>query len=158
MSRPVLAWVLTTQDVSILRPHLKMLAVDYLCYDHLGCDRGTDPCCRLCQTFSNHPAPAEDMVHLLARCRATEDIRNRVLPDLMNILAKFHLTNRLLSASSHDHLTQFILDCSSLNLPNDIRVPPNHMGFISITKQCSCLVFAIHKERTRQLKAMDLLA
>ena len=38
---PVLAWVLTTQDAAIVRPHLKMLAGDYLCYAYLAHDRGS---------------------------------------------------------------------------------------------------------------------
>ena len=33
---PMLAWVLTTQDVAIVDPHLKMLAGDYLCYAYLA--------------------------------------------------------------------------------------------------------------------------
>ena len=41
---PVLAWVLTTQDVSIVRPHVKMQTGEYLCYDHLAHDRGSDTC------------------------------------------------------------------------------------------------------------------
>ena len=154
---PVLAWVLTTQDAAIVRPHLKMLAGDYLCYAYLAHDRGLDPHCRMCQPISTHTAPVEDMVHLLTRCRATADTRCRVMPELLNTVAKFHPTNKLLSEPSHDHLTQFILDCSSLNLPSDIRVHPNHKGFYDITKQCIYLTNAIHKERTRQLKAMGLL-
>ena len=36
---PILSWVLTTQDVVTVRPHIKMLAGDYLCYDFLSHDR-----------------------------------------------------------------------------------------------------------------------
>ena len=62
---PVLAWVLTTQDVVIVRPHIKMLAGDYLCFAFLAHDRGIDPQCRLCHSHSYQPAPADDLEHLL---------------------------------------------------------------------------------------------
>ena len=97
------------------------------------------------------------MVHLLTRCRATSDTRDRIMPDLFNILANFIPNNRLLISPAHDLLTQFLLDCSSLNLPVDVRVPPNHPGFTSITRQCSSLIYAVNMEISRQLKAMGLL-
>ena len=154
---PVLAWVQTTQDVVKIRPHLKMLAGDYLCYSYIAHDRGTDPYCRMCNSLSHTPAPAEDMVHMLTRCRATADTRNRILPELLNTVASFYEGNTILSSPSHDLLTQFILDCSSLNLPPTIRVHPEHPSFNKITMQCSSLIYAIHRDRTRQLKAIGFL-
>ena len=156
----MLAWVLTTQDVVIVRPHIKMLAGDYQCYAYLAYDRGTNPHCRMCHILSrpsSDPAPAEDLVHLLTRCMATADTRNRILPELLNIVAHSFPSNNLLNNTSHDLLTQFILDCSSINLSVDIRDPPNHPSFTSITRQCSTLIHGLHKDRTRQLKAMGLL-
>ena len=46
---PILSWVMTTRDVTIIRPHIKMLSGDYLCYSYLYHDRGIDPHCRMCQ-------------------------------------------------------------------------------------------------------------
>ena len=154
---PVLAWVLTTQDVMTIRPHLKMLAGDYICYAYLAHDRGVDPHCRMCKSLSSHPAPAEDLVHLLTRCRATADTRDRVLPELFNTVSKYIPSNALLTSTAHHHLTQFILDCSSLNLPANIRVNPNRPGFNDIARQCSTTINAIHNHRTRLVKAMCLL-
>ena len=154
---PVLAWVLTTQDVVIVRPHIKMLAGDYLCYSFLAHDRGTDPHCRLCHSHSCHPAPAEDMEHLLTGCRATVETRERRMPELLNTVSHFYQHNGVLNSTSKALLTQFILDCSSLNLPTDTRVPPEHHGFTDIARQCSMLIYAIHRERTRQLKALGNL-
>ena len=154
---PVLAWVQTTQDVEIIRPHIKMLSGDYLCYTNLAHDRGIDPQCRMCQGLLTIPAPKEDLVHLLTMCRATADTRNRILPELINTVASCDPSNSVLTSPTHETLTQFILDCSSLNLPANTRVPPNHPGFIIITKQCSNLINGIHKERTRQLKTLGLL-
>ena len=53
---PALAWVQTTQDVSTVRPLVKMLAGDYLCFAELSHDRGLDPHCRLCHLLSQRPA------------------------------------------------------------------------------------------------------
>ena len=54
-------------------------------------------------------------------------------------------------------LTQFMLDCSSLNLPGYMRVPPNYPGFTNIIKQCSITINAIHSDRKRKLKALGLV-
>ena len=154
---PVLSWVMTTRDVAISRPHIKMLAGDYMCYANLAHDRGLDPQCRVCQVLHHHPAPTENLMHLLTRCRATADTRDRIMPELINTVAKYFPSNRILFGPNHSILTQFILDCSSLNLPTNTRVPPIHKGFIPITKECSNLIYAIHQDRTRQMKALGLL-
>ena len=154
---PALDWLLTTQDVALVRAHVKMLTGDYQCYAYLAHDRGTDPHCRLCKALSNHPAPAENLVHVLTRCKATADTRSRYLPDLLNTVASYFPDSRLLNCISHDLLTQFILDCSSLNLSLDTRIPPNHPSFTIISRQCSVMINGINKDRTRQLKALGLL-
>ena len=153
---PVLLWVQTTQDVAIVRPLIKMLCGDYLCYDYLSHDRGIDSHCRLCSSYT-HTAPVENIEHILTQCKATRDTRQKRLVVLLNTVAYPYSSNRLLSNPSSVHLTQFILDCSSLNLPTDTRVSPDHPAFIDITRQCSYYVYAIHKDRTRQLKALGLL-
>ena len=151
---PMFRWVSSTRDVTRVRPHVKMLSGDYLCYANLAHDRDTDPHCCLCLLV---PAPKEDLVHVLTMCSATRDTRSRLMPDLFNTIASFYPSNGLLNHTPHSVLTQFILDCSSLNLPADIRVPPAHPGYVDISRQCSNLIFTLHKDRTRQLKAMNLL-
>ena len=44
---PILSWVQTTQDVALVRPHVKMLGGDYLCFATLAHDRGLEPYCGL---------------------------------------------------------------------------------------------------------------
>ena len=59
---PVLAWMHTTQDVTITRPHIRMLAGDYQCYAYLAQNRGLDPHCCLCRLQLLHHQPqAEDI-------------------------------------------------------------------------------------------------
>ena len=153
---PILSWVLTAQDALKIRIHIKMLAGDYLCYAYLARDRNSSPHCRLCQslTSSPNPVPTEDMVHLLTRCRATTDTRTRILPDLLNIVRQYFPENKLPDSPSHYILTQFILDCTSLNLPQTVRISPSHPDLSQVVKTCSNLCFAVHKERIRQLKKL----
>ena len=154
---PILSWVLTTQDVMVVRPHIKMLAGDYLCFEFLSHDRGLDPHCRLCQVSSDYPGLVEDYSHILVGCSATADTRLDKLPTLLNIVLFHNPNNGILDRPSNQFLTQFVLDCSSLNLPSDTRIPQDHPGFTDIVRQCSIMINAIHKDRTRQLKAMGLL-
>ena len=107
------------------------------------------------EMVSQNPSPTEDLAHLLTMCRATAD--TRILPQLLDTVASSDPRNSLLTSTTYETLTQFLLDCSSLNLPANTRVPPNHPGFVNITKQCSNLINGIHKERTRQMKALGLL-
>ena len=154
---PMLSWILTTQDVMLSRPHIKMLAGDLLCYSFLAHDRGIHSHCRLCQALSPHVAPPEDYEHVLTACRATADTRDSKLPGLYNIIAQYFVHHRLLTMPSHSLLSQLIIDCMSLNLPADARVPPDHPGQPPIAKQCTIIINAILKERTKQLKIMGHL-
>ena len=155
---PIISQLRTTQDVALVRPHIKILAGDYLCYAFLAHDRGISPHCRLCHALAPHLAPpSEDYEHLLTRCRATADTRASRIPGLLNTIAQYSIHNTLLTEASHPKMTQFIIDCTSLNLPTDIRVPHDHPGYAPISKQCSVLINAVHKDRTRQLKSMGLL-
>ena len=139
-----------------------MLAGDYLCYYYLAHDRGTQPYCVLCKGLPgpNPPAvpPIEDMVHVLTQCRGTKDTREELIPDLLNTVAIFNPDNLLLFNPTDNQLTQFLLDCTSLNLPNNLRIPSNHPGFHDITRQCSKMIFAIHRQRTKQLKIIGCIA
>ena len=138
----------------IIRPHIKMLTGDYQCYAYISSDRGADPSCILCKVlFPSQSAPPEDLVHLLTSCRATADTRNSYLPDLLNCIATYFPSNKLLDQYTldPDTMTQFLLDCSSLNLPADIRIPHNHPSFFPVTRQCSVMINGIHKDRCRQL-------
>ena len=65
---------------------------------------------------------------------------------------------------SHEHaqlknntnaLTQYIIDCTSLNLENDFRVSLNDPMMTEIYLTARHMVNAIHHSRTRQLKALS---
>ena len=114
---PVLSNILTTQEVMKSRIHIKMLAGDYPCQAFLY---GDSTACRLCQLYSpTHPAPTEDMTHLLTRCRATSDTRARVIPDMLN---DYHSISPLV-LSWITHPTQFWLS---------LYLTPHHLTYQSL--------------------------
>ena len=150
---PVLTGVMTTQEVMRSRVHIKMLAGDYPCQQYVGKDRDQDTSCRLClAVFPGCPPKSEDMEHLLTRCRATAEIRQRIIPDILTALSQHFPGNSLLEHISHGHLTQFLLDPTSLSLPQSIRISPVHPALPLVLNLCRHFCFAVHKERTRQLK------
>ena len=117
---PVLDNIYTTQDVKKLRLHLKFLAGDYLTNDRLALDQpGRSPTCSLCVGL-------DSIEHVIYSCRATAPVRSRLLPELLNVVARVHPTCDILSKlHPADIMTQFILDCTSYNLPNPCRIPAN---------------------------------
>ena len=152
-NHPVLSGVTKTQEVVRSRVHIKMLVGDYPCAANIGKDRAQDVSCTLCKAVSPCvPAPAEDMIHILTMCRATADTRSRVLPDLLNTIASHFPNNTILEYPTHTHLTQFILDPTSLNLPMSIRINPAHHALSQVLTVCRNVCYAIHNDRTRQLK------
>ena len=154
---PVLTGILTTRDVMCSRIHIKMLSGDYPCFSYLGSDRKQDAYCRLCQFLSPHRcAPDEDMVHVLTMCKATSDTRTRIIFDLLNTIAKHFPRNNILDCTNHQHLSQLILDPTSLNLPTSIRISPDHPDLLKVLSVCRTLCFAINKDRTRQLKILGI--
>ena len=149
---PVLSGILTTQEVTKSRVHLKMLAGDYPCQMYLSSDNAS---CLLCQSLlQGQPTPTEDMVHLLTRCRATADTRSGLIPDLLNTISQYLPTNSILANPNQVHLTQFILDPTSLNLPMNIRLSPDHPALTTVLTSCRNVCFAVHKDRTRKLKQL----
>ena len=150
---PVLTGIMTTQEVVRSRVHIKMLAGDYPCQLYVGNDRDQDTSCRLClSAFPECPPISEDMEHLLTRCRVTADIRQRITPDILTVVSQHFPENSLLRHTSQGHLTQFLLDPTSLSLPQSIRISPAHPALPSVLTLCRHYCFAVHKERTRQLK------
>ena len=109
---------ITTLEVTHF--HVKMLSGDYLCYSYLGCDRHQDASCRLFLALSPHKlVPEKDMVHLLTGCWAT---RTMIIPYLLNLISQDFRSNDILKHLNHKHLTQRVLDPTSLNLQINISL------------------------------------
>ena len=144
--------LMTTQDLRIVRPHLKMLSGDYLCFQHMWRDRGSDPRCRLCPSSELVP---ETITHILAVCRGTYEARSKIFPELLNVIADASPFNKmLLNSEEPDTIAQFILDCTSLNLPNDIRISNSAPGVTRIFEVARQYCYAVHSERITKLKKL----
>ena len=80
---PAIQNIFTTQDVKKLRLHVKFLTCDYLTNEMLALNHpGKDPGCQLCPE-----APTDSIEHVIMSCRATSDVRDRLLPELLNAVA-----------------------------------------------------------------------
>ena len=120
-AHPSLINIKNTQDVKKLRLHLKFLCGDYLTNQNGHCYPRSINSCSLCHS-------SEDTYeHLLIQCRGTSEVRERILPTLYNVVSDVQPTCGLLQYNPPPTiLLQFILDCTSLNLPNDIRIPAHN--------------------------------
>ena len=129
-----------------------MLAGDYPCAAYIGNDRGQSTSCYLCKIHEpDRPSPTEDMIHILTACRATSYTRAKYIPELLNTLAKIFPENALLNSRNQSQLAQFLLDPTSLNLPQKIRVSPVHPGLCNVLSMCRITCYAIHRDRTKQM-------
>ena len=135
----------TTQDALRLRYHLKFLTGDYLTAVRQSQDQKTSPGCKLC------PAEIESTKHVLAQCLGTADIRQRLLPELLNTVQQVQPSSSILESPAQ-HLTQFILDCTSPNLPNTHRIPAHNPRVSEIFKISRDWCYAVGRQRLRLLK------
>ena len=86
---PAILNIHTTRDAMKLRSHIKFLSGDFLSYEVLAKERGGTPKCRLC------PSACESTQHILTECGGTIDTRQRLYPELLNLLATVHPSNTL---------------------------------------------------------------
>ena len=126
---PALLNIDNVQEVKKLRAHIKLLSGDFLTAERLHLDNGKSPQCRLCLSA------VESVAHVVTQCRATSDPSCSIL----------EIPNQT------KYLTQFILDCTSLNLPAACRIAAHnpHVGQIFAVSRNWC--HAISRERARLL-------
>ena len=147
---PVLQNILTTQDAKKLRLHLKFLTCDYLTNDRLAVDQpGRSPACSLCGAL-------DSIEHVLLACKATDSIRSRLLPELLNTVSKVQPTSALLTMPPPPPsiLAQFVLDCTSFNLPETIRISVQNPGISEIFVLSRDWCYGISSERFRLLRKL----
>ena len=145
---PALQNICTTQDAKKLCLNPKFLTCDILTNERKSIDQPSiSPACDLCD------APTDSIKHVLVSCRATSDVRSRLLPELMNAVAQVQPMCQILqSHPPASTLTQFVLDCTSFNLHDSIRVPVHNPGISAIYRVSRDWCFAVISERSRLLK------
>ena len=145
---PALLGIKTTESVRKMRPFLKMLTCDYYTFQLRAKYQGGSPHCKSCEA---QPPKNEDLPHILTECIAYSDIRNRIFKDYEelcnNAINQINFSDFLKNPS---HLTQFILDCGSLNLPSRISYDDPVCSYIF--KLSHDLCFGINKTRINKLK------
>ena len=136
--------IFTTRDVKKMRLHLKFLTGDYPHGERLSKNNpNISSACKLCDS------PVDSTTHVLVSCRATAECRQRILPELLNTVAAVQPTTKIPVNPSASLLTQLIVDCTSINLQNSVRVPSNNPRVSEIFDVARDWCFAIHNERTR---------
>ena len=142
---PALKNIETTQDCKKLRLYLKFLTCDLI----TDTDSSTSSlACSLCTAVIT-----DSTEHVLVSCRKLSEVRNRLFPELMNKVSQVQPMSGILSANVPPLiLTQFILDCSSPNLPSNYRIPAHNPMISEIYRAARDWCFAIANERFRLLK------
>ena len=133
-----------------------MLFSDYFTYALKDAQCGGGSHCRLCPVPPDGaPRPTENLEHVLTQCEGTADVRQEKLHDLLTIssMAKSGVNCAALK-NDNNALTQYIIDCTSLNLENDVRVSINDPMMTEIYVTARHMVNAIHHSRTKQLKTL----
>ena len=144
---PSLMNISTTQDAKKLRLHLKFLTGDYLTGWRRSQDLpGTDPSCKLCR------AQEETTEHILTICPALAEERQRILSKLLNTVVSVQPKCKILSMHNPAVLTQFILDCTSINLEEDFRIPAHNPNIKDIFSVARDWCVAANNARNRKLK------
>ena len=120
----------------------------------LTCDFQQDslspPLCHLC---GNVPLTSE---HLLLTCKKTSDVTQRMLPDLLNVLAQVCPYSRLLQyIPPPGLLTQFLMDCTSSNLPTEIRISPENLNIFQIFQKSRKWCYATMRAAGRAAKCVN---
>ena len=149
---PALLNISTPQDAKKLRYHLKFLTGDFLTAERLALDQpNRNPSCKLCF------APLESAEHVLTACKATAEVRHRIYPELMNTVLHAKPNSSILHNHTDSQLAQFLLDCTSINLDESIRIPAHNPGISGIFKVARDWCYAVSSERARLLKNKSAL-
>ena len=146
---PALHKIETTQDANKSRLHIKFLAGDFLTGELLAAQSGGNPECKLCESGS------ETTDHIITQCIALSNVRGRIMPEVMNKVADIAPQCEILETNNKQHHTQFLLDCSSLNLPQNVRISNQNPRITEIFKISRDLCYALARERQRKMKKLN---
>jgi hypothetical protein len=150
----VLEDVFSTDDVTKLRIHIKMLCQDYVTHGMLAkqsADRGVHSVsghCRACPY-----GEWDDIRHILTECDATSCARVALFPKIEEILRDVEPgLNWPNLKDDKANLTLFIVDPASMSLPSHYRIPLNHPQLTTLVKNMRELCFRSHKLRSKALR------
>ena len=145
---PVLHNIVSSRDALKARCHIKFLCGDIYTQERKSRYQGGSPICRLCD---NHEK--EEIVHILTICTAYKEIRERIMNEIKSVceskLPKSYFEDIY---QNKQLLTQFILDCTSMNLSK--RINADSEIFLEILSLSRDLCFGITRLRSEKLKLL----
>ena len=155
---PALSNLMNTVEVKKSRYHLKMLIGDLYTYEVKSQHSSGSPHCHVCcdnETESNNfTRPSESICHILVICRAYSDIRNRIIEQYKQLCSVSNSTLNFHHISSDSELLcQFILDPTSINLPERINLKDPYLD--SYFKLSRDICHGINERRLKFLKKLD---
>ena len=145
---PAIRGAETTAEVKEMRPHIKMLCGDYYSYAVRAAQAGGSGHCRLCGFI------LENIDHIL-KCPSTAEAKMATMEQLSIAVQQTKCWIDFQSLTNSKHFTQFVLDCTSLNLPNNFTVNTCDSALNNIFEAARKMVHAIHSERLRKLKKIE---
>ena len=147
---PALVGFHEAKNIPKLRAHIKLLCGDLFTYEQRSKYIGGSPHCRLClQDNPESERPIENICHLIAECEAFAGVRENIVREMKSICAESNYDLEVVF-NCKNLLTQFILDCTSLNLPN--RISPEDPISKDIFKLSRDICFFICSQRSKMLK------
>ena len=109
--------LITTHDVKLSRPHLKFLSGNYLTFSTKAKQSGGSSHCRICLD------PSETISHIITSCSGMAAERKKLLIEFKSLCKNTkNKINFNKISEDEELLCQFILDPSSLNLPERVSI------------------------------------
>ena len=135
-----------------MRFHLKMISGDLKTFEQKSKYQGGLPHCRLCGDQGQN---IENLEHILTTCSAYTEVRTKIMLEMSNICNLADVGVNFQDIQSNPHLlTQFILDCTSFNLPRRINYSDSLSSEIfNLSRQ---LCHHISKTRLKKLRSLQL--
>ena len=145
-AHPALFNIKTAHEAKISRPHLKMLAGDYLTMQIKSTQSGNSPHCQVC---TEDIPSIETIEHILIHCSAYSEVRARILEELRMVLCQNKHIQPIIE--SKENLCQFILDPTSINLSNRVNLQDPVVDTLFHLSRDFC--FAIKARRMKLLNS-----
>ena len=134
--------LITTQDVKFARPHLKFLSGNYRTYGIRAAQSGGSPRCRLCSSGQESGVTEESVSHVISTCSAMNVERKRLLAEYGQLCS---MTQNYINFDTikedANQLCQFVLDPTSISLPNRVSLnDPLVTHFLRLSREYCFLI------------------
>ena len=147
---PALSNMITTREVRLSRPHIKLLSGNYLTYQIKADQSGGSSRCRICSSGEE-----ESVCHVISTCQGLAEVRNRLLEEFRELCKT--TKNRINFddiIQNEDRLCQFVLDPTSLNLPIRLSLKdPLVTEFFKVSRDFCYIVDKTRIELLKNLQA-----